>query len=620
MKQFFASASLGFVFCLGWFSSDHTPTHRAPAQVASPAASFLSYDEIPCPTPEEIEQYRTAANLTKTPSPLVCDGSDWGHVLKILKLATLLQIQLPRNWSGYNDHIFNNTFHYVTKNTSETTISDENPKAIASNFLSQKIILGPAFFKLTPLKALEVLVHENRHSSPLDPAHTICRTGDIPQMQGGCDQEFTKGIHAGAYSIGSLWSIAHSFYGKNLSEDAKQTLLNSAISMLSTRFNVVPESLAVPLDLLFVLSENNQVFQVHPFTFELIPVKLQLEAGDHVEKIQYDQLESGFLAFTKKGRIVQFTNHFKQMPYYQEFLPDSIKWVDSSKAFTASSEKTPTFFTSENGVIYQKEFGLDKLVPYLKSLPFLTKKVFGALRYRVLLLSLDGQLYFTYTGGKGPLAGKSELFPATKDSLWVDATGGATYDELYAVNAGDGKLYHMQYGENLPGAVIKQSDFKISEKMTKFQEGLNIRASLGEYGSLYIWDLLRSTESPWKLPLSAPIKDFAIGRSYTLVSGGKTTSLSAWGLKCEVLRPFRDPWTHQQMGVNRKKELIFEGSSSSPCVSKAEYYKLVEPEIEINGDGSGAMTNFFSQTFLQLKKNHQDSFKIYPYRLPRVEY
>ncbi|MBY0384946.1 hypothetical protein K2X05_07290, partial [bacterium] len=595
--------SLAFAFTLGVFSKESSTNSRNPAQIEK-EFNYESYENIPCPSPVEMSFYIENAHFKNPTEPLVCDTSYQGKVFKIFKLASLLEVDLPKDWTLSHNEIFTNTFKYISKSTSELVISDSNPRAIASNYAGQSIHLGPAFFEIPPLKALEILVHENRHSNLNDPKHTLCRTGDIAKTDYGCDEEYSKGIYTGAYSIGTLWSIAFSFFGKKLGPMAKQEMFNSAISMISTRFNKVPEGLAVPLDLLFVLGEDHKVYQLHPFTFEPKLIDLEIAPEDMIDRIQFDPLENGFLAFTQMGKIIEFSSSYKQIPFYSDILPKNKKFIDSNKVFTASSKSTPSYFVTDDGTVYMKEFGIDKVTAYLKNLSFVTKKIFHALYQNLFLLSLDGKLYTLDTSGKGPTGRIPKIFGPTQSHMWVDATGGATYDDLYAVNAIDGSLYHMTFHDSDPNFQIQKSDFTTPEPLIKFQEGLNIRAALSEKNNLFVWDYSRSTENPWQIPIPIGIKDFALSRKYALTSEPATQKLSAWGLNCQLQVIYREPWLNTQIGLDAKSDLYFEGLGDQPCLSQTDFYKRVSSTVQLRGSVLGKTQNYFSQTYLEfLKKN-----------------
>ena len=617
---FFLNLSMAFAFVLGLYLPNPVEPIRAPAQIQK-NFNYQTYDDIPCPSTMEISFYIQNANFKNILQPLLCDNSLQGKIFKIFKLATLLEIDLPAEWTLSHNDIFKNTFRYISKSTSEILISNSNPRAIATNYAGQSIHLGPAFFEIPPLKALEILVHENRHSSPNDSKHTLCRTGDIAKTKYGCDEEYSKGVYTGAYSIGTLWSIAFSLFGKNLGAEARQELLNSAISMISTRFNKVPEGLAVPLDLLFVLGENNKVYQVHPFTFELKIVDIETETNDVIEKIQFDPIENGFLAFTRLGKIIEISALKKQLPFYPDLLPKNKKFTDSNKVFTASSENTHSYFVADDGTIYMKEFGIDKVIVYFKNLPFVTKKIFHALYQKMFLLSLDGDLYTLDASGKGPTARTPRIFEPTRSLAWVDATGGASYDDLYAISATDGTLYRMNFYDNDPSFQIQRSDFKISDPLIKFQEGLNVKVALSEKNDLFIWDYSRSTETPWKIPLSLTIKDFALGRKYALTSEiSFQQKISAWSLQCQVTPIYREPWLDTQIGLDIKGDLYFQGLGARACLSHSDYYKALSSTVDLKGSALSKTQNYFSQTYLEFLKKNGETFKVMPYHLPVREY
>jgi len=248
----------------------------------------------------------------------------------------------------------------------------------------------------------------------------------------------------------------------------------------------------------------------------------------------------------------------------------------------------------------------------------LTKKIFAGLENQIFLLSLEGNLHHVLFG----LRRTAPLFPSTKNTLWVDATGGSSNDVLYAVNANDGFLYYKNTFKNSSDVDIEVSDFVISERLQKFQEGMNIKIGMSESGNLWAWDYLRSLETPWKLPLSLKVVDFALGRRYAITSEPPPTSfvINAWSLQCNARPSFREPWSLTQMGINPQGELVFEGLQDKKCLSSTEYYKFLTPPINVRGTPPGQYLNYFSQTYLELHKKNGESFKIMPYHLPIREF
>lgn len=603
-----------------------TPLHTVDVQTPLTLASVNKYENLPCPSEENAKRLASIAHITVADRPISCDDPFVGKILKLLYLAENLKIYTPPNWGGTHREVYASILQYITKMIPLLEIDVHIQNKIATNYLNARITLGSLFFELPPLAGLEVLIHEGRHSSFDDPGHVRCRTGEIPKTLDGCDEEFSISKKAGAYSYGFMYHLGLGRFGEGLSAEDSDFLINTAIAGITSRFNKVPETLAVPLDMLFVLKENNELYQVHPFTHELIAVDVSEHLqGENIRKIQYSPLGQGLLIFTDQGHVISLDQKKKKTDFYSQLLPQDFFIVDANKIYLGAGpagQYAYTLFLNKDGDIYLKDTdvqtGKGIFVQYKNRPPVMTKKMFMGNQFSSYLLGENGVIYQIMSGGRGgtDLNGANNYRAYTQFSksglTWKDATGGATYDGLMAVGS-DGKLYFEKFLDN-GGNPVQRSDFVVNQKLMKYQEGLNVKVGLSDSGRLFVWDYARKRSSPWALPLEG-IKDFALARSYApadfLLPIIQDSSEEASQV-CMTNPTYRDPWTQGLMGLKDDGILMFSGTDHECTVYKGQK-DFVPENLELAGSELYEDFNHFSQTYLQLKDTDNEIMKLYPY-------
>lgn len=602
---------------------------RTPSSVE--ILSVNDYNNLPCPSPEESQRLVDLVHLNTEGQELNCSTEHIGKILKLLYFIEKLKINIPAQWGGIHRPVLLDPITHISKSTPALEIDLHQLTKIASNNAGKKIYLGAQFFDLPPLRAMSVLIHENQHSVPGDPGHERCRTGDIPKTVGGCDLKLSFEKNAGAYSTGVFFSIGLGLYGEKISLEDRDFLINIALAEITSRFNFVPETLAVPLDILFVLKENNRIFQVHPFTFDLIPVNLgRTFDQQNITRIQYDPMSRGLVIFTDQGKMYSVDNHRQLETYYPELLDSQLFYVESTKVYIPTGpmgQYAYTFFVTKDGDLMFKEIEVQSGKGLLKKFksrpPFLTKKIINGNQFSTFLLSTEGSLHeVVLSRAPSPTNTYKKYSSFTHPTIkWNDVTGGATYDELIGVGE-DGKIYFENFPKGMGSASeIQASDFKTESPALKYQEGLNIKVALTDSEELAVWNYARSTDKPWKLPLQG-IKDFAIGRSYAtnehiIPSQRKPTG---WSKNCFIENLFFEPWTGQNFGVNTKGVLTFPEYGSVSCSLYPLPSSLEPTPVVISGSETFADFNSFSQTYLMLQKTDQEFIKLGPYHLPDADH
>ncbi len=618
-KYFLFAVLCGLCFSVGVFvepSAVGAPTHErvvsSQREVPAPA-SPLDYATIPCPSAEEMATYIKDAHIVGVAENPTCDGSKTEKILKLFKLAALLKAAIPKNWAGSADNIINDPYAFITKTTPKLNMAHATDHAIASNQNGQEIFLGHEFFEIPPLKALEVLIHENHHSNPDGSGHVICLTGDVMKTAGACDALFTRESYLGSYSVGVLFSLAYSLYAINLSKPARQQLMNSAIAVLSTRFNAIPNTLAVPLDMVYTLDAAGQVALLHPYTFESIPVVLPVDTNEKIVRIQYNPINSGVLAISDRGRMYTADQWGESSIYYEGVLPRERRFVDSNKMFTPSASYSYTYFVEDSGDIYFKDTdsstGVDELHVFRKNLPYVTQRVFTSYGSTMTALSETGNFFYFASSGPAALYPQELKNTQLENVQWKDGSGGVTYDVLYAVGS-DGLVY---FGDDSPHLQVplEPSAFVSDEPFEKFQEGLNLKIALSSAGNLYAWDHAHSTAKPWQIPTSAVV-DFAIGRKYLPQTSLQPLQLSRTAKnRCAFKLAYLDPWSGKQMGVDTQARLVFTSAEDDgKCIV---YGRNISGDTLQMGTQLLTKTNtYFDRTYLNFIRGPKNQ-PLFPY-------
>lgn len=611
---FFYSWVASVFFILG-LTSKNLENSRIPSSTAT--ESINSYDNLTCPDEAAKNEYLKHVEIDFGEHAASCSDPYAQKIFKLLHLAKNLRVALPENWGGVHRQTLQDPFTYITGMTKKWEIDLRQQSTIASNYRGQKIYIGSLFFELEPLNALQVLIHENRHSSPADPGHVTCRTGDIPKSSAACDEEFSISHSAGAYAHGFVFLLGLGLYGENISNLDREFMIDTALAGITSRFNRVPDSLALPLDILWVL-KNQKVYQVHPFTFDLLEVRglPTLEAFTPV-RLQYDPITHGVLIFSSQGIALVITPQRKIRGYYDDLLPEDFFLVDSTKMYSSAGEYAYTYFVNDQNKIFFKDVDLQSgtafLADFRRTPDFKIKKFFTGNVFTPYFLSTEGALHKLINRGKGAVL---NAFPIESsfisDSVrWLDATGGATYDALIAVGD-DGLVYQEEYDSSRRLRAPVKTDFRFHEKAIKYQEGLNFKAALSEQGHIFIRDYPRRRPDAWKLPIE-DITDFAWGRAYTPTATLRSPAVSAsnWSQRCGVSAPQLNPWTGEYFGLNSRGYLVFSDKDTCDEFINIPRASLSPPALR--GSALYEAFNHFSQVHVELISPSQEPVRRFPY-------
>ncbi|MEQ1723632.1 MAG: hypothetical protein ABL930_10685, partial [Pseudobdellovibrio sp.] len=321
---------------------------RLPSSV-TPNETRNSYANLPCPTEHQFMIWSTQLNLDMIDGPSLDEGckikSMRVQLAQVLALANQIKINFPKNWAPSIQLELANSYEYIRQNTNQLKVDLTQVNSVARNYRAMKQIeLGGMFFKEEPLEALSVLIHEARHSDTRDPGHTMCRIGDIPKTEGGCDDTFSnKAENAGAYGYGTLYELALAQYSNNLDRAEKELMLSNAFTGLSTRFNNFRSALAQHFDVATVLLEDGSLAWVNPYSLQLLPLKIQLpKFQEKFKKIEFSPRTNSLLLFTESDRL------FVWGPRYEAKRPAPEATTEDDKFSHISRQYVPN--ASFNGM------------------------------------------------------------------------------------------------------------------------------------------------------------------------------------------------------------------------------------------------------------------------------
>ncbi|HEX7672834.1 MAG TPA: hypothetical protein VF412_01615 [Bdellovibrio sp.] len=488
------------------------------------APSSNSFDMLPCPSEAEYQSMAEKVHLTIPDGVVACDKSYRAILGKILLYMNRLKMKAPATWLPDVRPDFQDLLGYVAKNSNAMMMDLTQSGSIAyNNTVEQKIYIGGYFFGMDPLSAISTLIHESRHSVRSADGHVLCRGGDIPRSDGGCDQRFsTSGRTAGAYSYEVLWAAGLALYGIDISRADREFLMSTALTTLASRFNEIPEELAKKTDVLVALDKKGQMFVVDPTTQKFSPIAVKFQfPGESITRIEFAFRNSGVMIFTNQRHLYSWTYRTGLQFYNDGVIPTDMPVYDASRSTLpgAVNRTTFTLLTKDNTVLAAKLLdGKSKLqmVPFIgesdrKSAPPLWRYFLAQFGDNVFLTE-SGDLYMMSTSvGAMPLFEKKDGLQDAQG--WQQGTGGIVYEDLFLLNkSGELKVAKSKYEEidddhSITTYSLANKPFSISGRGVKYFQGLRMEAMMNDKGHIF----LRKYGAEQFVELSAPdIIDFTI--------------------------------------------------------------------------------------------------------------
>ncbi len=531
-----------FIICfsLAYYFTDNTHTQASIGREPSsePAAETRnSYSNLPCPSEADFMAWSKELNMDPIEGPSLDAGCKVKNyriqLAQALNLAHRIKISFPKNWAPTVQREIKNSYDYIKQNTNQLSIDLSQTSSVARNFVAKKQIeLGGLFFKEAPLEAISVLVHEARHSDIRDQGHTFCRIGDIPKTQGGCDSYFSnKAENAGAYGYGTLYELALAQYSPNLDKAEKELMLTNAFSTLSTRFNTFSSVLAKHSDIITVLLEDGSLAWLHPYTFELIPLKIELpKFQEKIKKIEFSPRTNSLMLFTESSRLLVWGPRYKAKRPIPDAITEDDRFYHMSRQYVPyNADRTLYTTLKTNGQLeyiqYDAELNKYVILPYpLRSGTQEPNPAIPNLKYFLL-----GNGFNSYFLDKQGLLTRAHRYanemnfildPEVQSNTggWKTATGGAYYEQMVLTDS-DGKLAEIKvsYDEtsgDLETEIYKKEayGFQTEKPTKKYLQGLQFHAALDEDGGLSIASFRVKGSNQYYKNLDKKIVDFVITR------------------------------------------------------------------------------------------------------------
>lgn len=495
------------------------------------------YSNLPCPTEQEFMKWSAELNITPFEGPSLDEGcktkSMRSQLAQILALSKEIKINFPKNWAPSVREEIKNSYDYIKNNTKILKVDLTQVNSVARNYRAIKQIeLGGMFFKEEPLEALSVLIHEARHSDARDPGHTTCRIGDIPKTQGGCDNSFSnKAEDAGAYGYGTLYELALAQYSYDLDRAERELMLANAFTGLSTRFNNFRSVLAKHSDIATVLLEDGTLAWVHPYSFELISLKVELpKFQEKIKKIEFSPRTNSLILFTESDRQFVWGPRYKTNRLSPEALSEDDRFLHISRQYIPYETDLTLYTTLKtNGQLeyirYSPELNKQIILPYPlhpsreEPNPTVPNLKYFALAHSFASYFIDKQGVIS----RAHMYGNEPNFiidPSLQSTTggWKHATGGVFYDDLFLTDS-DGKLYSFSPvfkthddGEDLVSYKREPAKFQALNRTKKYHQGLQIHAVLDEDGSMSL-ENYRVPNSRINLKFNKKIMDIVVTRT-----------------------------------------------------------------------------------------------------------
>ena len=611
---------LGLAFYLGHLSNlkspdrvSHSKVHKY-RSVASASGNVISYEKLECPTEEEYKRLAETVHFVgtqKLDGELCDDKSDKDKFAKLLKYISKLRISIPNDWKGGANDALRNTLKYLAEKNNQIDLDfSERATWIAQNKSRGNIYLASRFFNLDPLEALSALVHETRHSSPVDPRHVRCRFGDSAQLH-ACDSWFQTDAFAGAYAYTVSFNFGLAKYGEKLSQTDREFLIADGLHKLAHRFVSVPSSLGLPFETVMVLSESNTLYYIHP----ILKKPIKYDYGDKLDllKIKFNRLTNGLFFLTRDGAVYLAHPFSAKERYRPSFIKEGWK-VKDIEFLTHSDNKLHRHFIDWNNRISYLGFNIHTRKHFLDKSDFQDPganfiqliQAHGMTRY---ILTEDGELRFFQTNKSGENEIAEDVFQDPRGQGWLHIDGGRFYEEIFGVNKG-GELW-VGFRERKEDQ-IKKSTFQVSGSRL-YLEPISFRLQFNDDGDIFIKKYeeddvleLNFSNDGIKPQSVAFIRSFLPSKIFKI----ERQVPDNIKLSCNLsIKSSVDPWTNLAMGINEDKQLVFQISESTceavQLGSGVEDYKFSGTEVKGSGD--------FSKIYIEVTLENGDKKKIQPY-------
>lgn len=528
---------------------------------AGEGGSLNLWENLPCPSADEFYQLAGGVNWQGS-EEYICDLSNKGKLGRSLLLLSKLRLSFPRN-SPVAANLAR-PYEFLVKRSKVLKIDLGQRDTVAYN-REGEINLGPIFFSGGPLDSVAVLVHEARHTDKEDQGHGVCIQGDIPQMPGGCDHEFTDQEHAGAYSYAVFYNL--SLAGSAFVSPADREYLESeALAQTATRFNKLLPAFARFQDVIAGLDSDGKLKVLHPFSSHAFTPAVK----EPIQRIGYEDKTGGLYLLDGKSPGYSWQWGYIPAPFYPKSVPAGtvIQFIGK---FRKQYQPYPhTSFLDDRNKIhfldYDPDTGERRVYPHPLPVPGRVSSFFSGALDISYLLTEEGNIFRLRQWGND-----KDYNPMHENAgPYLQGSGGILKDTLFLVGA-NGRLYRQKSeevfkeGSSSDAGVIEYSlhpsSFASPLPAKQYEEGTSLRALLDEAGDL--WLSRHGEENPTGRLAGFRLKSFAIMKvmESSLVKSAPK-DLSGFQQNCGVKSASVDPWLGRGVGLADGR-LVFEGENGA---------------------------------------------------------
>lgn len=610
IKYSILSYGFSFVlfFIIGWnFAGTKNINQIALASIRDPSnveivkTSFNDYKNLPCPTKSEYQSYISMLNIqdSKFVGNICDDSTHKGKLAKSLKLLNSLKFKIEYLKTPLSKSI-ENPMNYLKQNI--VMLSYDHETHYGAYNQNRSVYLSKSFFELPPLYAVEIFIHESRHSSQFDPNHTTCKAGDQPGKAVACDEWFRTDDYMGAYSIGLIFDLALMQSEIIQLDSDKEFLKSLALMYLSNRFNKVQGLWGLPIESIYTVNQVGIVKHLHPFLHS----ETQLNANEfgRIKRIKNDSSSQALVLFSEENTLAHMYPYNLQSKPVKSKVKNSIDY----ESIVYDPMKVAYFSIDTDGVIWifssgSKEYEKAKFQSS-SSKPIRIFQGRGNWIYVLLENGLLGAVQ----------ADEIQVITAQdpQNSGWAEVVSNAIFRDMFFLN-NKGTLYYRLFEET----ALKKSGFQMPNAK-KYIEGATFRTYLDTNGVMQIWRYNSKKLNLHKTTSEENSKwiDIAHTRNFEPNWRLHPKTVSKKFLSdCEIKAARHDPWTGRSMGLNAEGTLVFEGVESQCLKSKWKVKASDKMKVELVGaeDKVEETFNHFVTPKLRLSSGNE-TIEIFPYQ------
>jgi hypothetical protein len=597
---------------LGALAGSPAPRSRTVTSERAPAslpASLNRYANLPCATKAEFAGYAAKLHLKNQFKGELCgDASDLERFGKLLKLMASLHADVPADWKGGALPIFASPLDFVATTNKTMQVDLSQKETIAYN-QGGDVYLGGLFFTDPPLDQISTLLHETRHSVASAADHVTCKAGDRANDPASCDEYFSRGDDAGAYSYEVSYGLGFARHGfSRLTRADREFLAADGLSTLGRRLNRVPEKLGLPFETIVALDSSGELFRIHPITGRVLQAPPWREK---IARIKFSRGVNGAFVFGRDGHVSQLDFQAKEKPYHEGDFPQGalVRDAERMSSGTGDAADVSDYFITGRDRLYSFDFDSTRKAWRAKALAVqapegveLERLANGSSNIRYAL-ARGGALYEI---GDGSL--NASAFRDPDGRGWQDVSGGVLFSQLFGVSLA-GKLLRWD------GSAAR-AGLDSPEPLRRYLEAANFRILLGESGRVYTSEYGEGQQisevaiagRPRKIVEIAAIRSFLPDASFD-VGHSPDAAFAA----CKVAAPLFDPWSGRSFGVDADGALVFEGEGAEPCVRLPASSGIGRiTGISFVSTPTDASPNLFSQVSLHLS-TAGDAVELRPY-------